>query len=260
MDTLHLARKNALDGSHIQDWALQRSLVEYLERIWQEPDEGIWEIRGPRRHFTDSKVMAWVALDRAIKAVEEHGFEGPVERWRKCRDDIQRWVYENGYDAKLGSFVQASGETELDASLLMLPLVGFIPATDERMLGTVRAIEQTLLHGGFVRRYLPRESLNGLTGGEGVFLPCSFWLVDNYVLQGETEKAKKLLERLLSLTNDLGLIAEEYDLKQKRHLGNFPQAFSHVSLINSVLNLQRAAGPAVHRSQQVKGDGAVSQD
>jgi GH15 family glucan-1,4-alpha-glucosidase len=252
MDTLHLARKNALD-SRVQDWALQRSLVEYLERIWQDPDEGIWEIRGPRRHFTHSKVMAWVALDRAIKAIEQHGFEGPGERWRKCRTAIHAWVCQHGYDAKLGSFVQSSGESEVDASLLMLPLVGFLPAADERIVGTVRAIEQNLLHDGLVRRYRPREALDGQAGSEGVFLPCSFWLVDNYVLQGQTEKARALLERLLSLTNDVGLLAEEYDPAHQRQLGNFPQAFSHVSLINSVLNLERAMGPAAHRSQQHQG-------
>jgi GH15 family glucan-1,4-alpha-glucosidase len=258
MDTLHLARNNALD-SDIQDWALQRSLVEYLEDIWEQPDEGIWEIRGPRRHFTHSKVMAWVALDRAVKAVEQHGLDGPIDRWRRCRDEIHRRVCEQGYDAERGSFVQSFGDTEVDASLLMLPLVGFLPATDPRVLGTVRAVERELLHDGLVQRYRPRESLDGLPGSEGVFLPCSFWLADNYVLQEQSEKARQLLERLLSLANDVGLLAEEYDPQRKRLVGNFPQAFSHVSLVNSVLNLERAMGPAIHRSQENQTDLGVPQ-
>ncbi|HVY25723.1 MAG TPA: glycoside hydrolase family 15 protein [Polyangiaceae bacterium] len=249
MDALHLARKDAL-GQHVEDWPMQRSLVERLEEIWQEPDEGIWEIRGPRRHFTHSKVMAWVAFDRAVKGIEEHGFDGPVARWRKCRDDIHRLVCERGYDARRGTFTQSFGDKEVDASLLMLPLLGFLPAADARIAGTVRAIEQDLLHQGLVRRYRPRRSLDGLAGAEGVFLPCSFWLVDNYVLQGQHEKARRLLDRLLSLRNDLGLLAEEYDPVQRRLLGNYPQAFSHVSLVNSVLNLESARGPAQHRSRQ----------
>jgi GH15 family glucan-1,4-alpha-glucosidase len=200
--------------------------------------------------------MAWVALDRAIKGVEQHGFEGPLDRWRQCRDDIHRWVCEHGYDRRLNSFVQASGEAEVDASLLMLPLVGFLPASDPRIVGTVRAVERELMHQGLVRRYRPRQSLDGLTGGEGVFLPCSFWLADNYVLAGQVDKARELLERLLSLSNDVGLLAEEYDPEQRRQVGNFPQAFSHVSLVNSVLNLQRAMGPAVHRSQARPDDPA----
>jgi GH15 family glucan-1,4-alpha-glucosidase len=200
--------------------------------------------------------MAWVAFDRAIKGVEQHGFAAPVERWRRCRDEIHRWVCEHGYDARLGSFVQAAGEAEVDASLLMLPLVGFLPATDPRVVGTVRAVERDLLHDGLVRRYRPRESLDGLAGGEGVFLPCSFWLADNYVLAGQLDKARALLERLISLANDVGLLAEEYDPARKRQLGNFPQAFSHVSLINTVLNLDRSTGPAVHRSQQAGDDSA----
>lgn len=249
MDTLHLARNSALD-SDIEDFALQRSLVEYLEQIWREPDEGIWEIRGPRRHFTHSKVMAWVALDRAVKAVEQHGLAGPVERWRRVRDEIHRCVCEHGYDATRGSFAQSFGSSEVDASLLMLPLVGFLPATDPRIVGTVRAVERELSRDGLVRRYRPHPGLDGLQGGEGVFLPCSFWLADNYALQGRHHEARQLLERLLALTNDVGLLAEEYDPIAERQLGNFPQAFSHVSLVNSVQSLERVTGPAQDRAGQ----------
>jgi GH15 family glucan-1,4-alpha-glucosidase len=249
MDAMHLARESSLD-SEIQDWPVQRALVEYLETIWQQPDDGIWEIRGPRRHFTHSKVMAWVALDRAVKAIEQHGLDGPLQRWRECRDAIQRMVCREGYDVRRGSFVQYFGGDEIDGSLLMLPLVGFLPPSDPRMLGTVRAVEDELTNDGLVLRYRPRPSLDGLEPREGVFLPCSFWLVDNYVLQERHAEARALLERLLSLANDVGLLAEEYDLDRKRLVGNFPQAFSHVSLVNSVLNLQRAAGPAAHRAKQ----------
>lgn len=240
MDAMHLAREGSLDGG-VEDWPVQRALVEYLETIWHEPDEGIWEIRGPRRHFTHSKVMAWVALDRAVKAIEQHGLTGPLERWRECRDAIHRRVCSEGYDAKRGTFVQYFGADEVDASLLMLPLVGFLPPNDPRLLGTVRAVEDDLSRDGLVLRYRPRASLDGLEPREGVFLPCSFWLVDNYVLQGRLAEARSLLERLLSLANDVGLLAEEYDLDRKRLVGNFPQAFSHVSLVNSVLNLSRAS-------------------
>jgi len=236
MDAMHLARQSSLE-SDIEDWPVQRALVEYLETIWEQPDEGIWEIRGPRRHFTHSKAMAWVALDRAVKAIEEHGLSGPLERWRACRDTIHSTVCREGYDAGRGSFVQYFGSDQIDASLLLLPLVGFVDANDPRMLGTVRAVEQHLTKDGLVLRYRPRASLDGLEPREGVFLPCSFWLVDNYLLQGRAVEARSLLDRLLGLANDVGLLSEEYDTEQRRLVGNFPQAFSHVSLINSVLNL-----------------------
>lgn len=253
MDALHLARKSALDGD-VDDWSVQRALVERLEDIWREPDEGIWEVRGDRRHFTHSKAMAWVAFDRAIKAIEQHGLVGPLERWRRCRDEVHATVCEHGYDANRGSFVQYFGGKELDASLLMLPLVGFLPANDPRIVGTVQAVERELLHDGLVRRYRPVQALDGQEETEGVFLPCSFWLADNYVLQGRLDAARELLDRLIGLANDVGLLSEEYDPVAKRMVGNFPQAFSHVSLVNSVLNLERASGPARHRSTQSDTD------
>ena len=236
MAVFHVARKSEL-GPADEDWSLQRELVDYLSKIWSEPDEGIWEIRGPRRHFVHSKVMAWVAFDRAVKAVEEHGLDGPVERWREIRDQIHERVCREGFDAERGSFVQSFGSKEVDASLLMIALVGFLPADDERVVGTVRTIERDLLLGGFVSRYRPREALDGQPGAEGVFLPCSFWLVDNYLLQDRGDEARALFERLLAVCNDVGLLSEEYDPKAKRQLGNFPQAFSHVSLVNSARNL-----------------------
>jgi len=185
-------------------------------------------------------VMAWVAFDRAVKSVEEFGLEGPVERWRAARQQIHDSVTRRGYDPELGSFVQYFGSKELDASLLALPLVGFLPADDPRMVGTVRAIERELLRDGFVMRYRTRSGVDGLPPGEGVFLPCSFWLADNYVLQGRIEEARSLFDRLCGLANDVGLLSEEYDPVGQRFLGNFPQAFSHVSLINTALSLSRA--------------------
>jgi len=239
MDALHLSRRVGL-GGYEAGWALQRALMDHLETIWEEPDEGIWEVRGPRQQFTHSKVMAWVAFDRAVKSVEEFGLEGPVERWRAARQQIHDSVTRRGYDPELGSFVQYFGSKELDASLLALPLVGFLPADDPRMVGTVRAIERELLRDGFVMRYRTRSGVDGLPPGEGVFLPCSFWLADNYVLQGRIEEARSLFERLCGLANDVGLFSEEYDPVGQRFLGNFPQAFSHVSLINTALSLSRA--------------------
>src|SRR6267143_2075206 len=239
MDALHLSRRVGL-GGYEAGWALQRALMDHLETIWEEPDEGIWEVRGPRQHFTHSKVMAWVAFDRAVKGVEEFGLEGPVERWRAARQQVHDSVTRRGYDPELGSFVQYYGSKELDASLLALPLVGFLPADDPRMVGTVRAIERELLRDGFVMRYRTRSGIDGLPPGEGVFLPCSFWLAENYVLQGRIEEARSLFERLCGLANDVGLLSEEYDPVGRRFLGNFPQAFSHVSLINTALSLSRA--------------------
>jgi GH15 family glucan-1,4-alpha-glucosidase len=228
-------------------WRVEKALVTYLESAWTEPDEGIWEVRGPRRHFTHSKVMAWVALDRAVKAVEQFGLDGPIDRWRAIRDDIHREVCTHGFDPRQGAFVQSYGSSLLDASLLMLPLVGFLPASDPRMRGTVHAIERQLTHDGFVSRYDTVPEVDGLPPGEASFLLCSFWLVDNLALLGRHDDAQRLFERLLSVRNDVGLLAEGYDTRRSRQAGNFPQAFSHVGLINSALNLSRSRAPAVER-------------
>jgi GH15 family glucan-1,4-alpha-glucosidase len=246
MDALHLARRAGLTPDEHM-WALQRALTNHLETIWHEPDEGIWEVRGPRRHFTHSKVMAWVAFDRAIKTVERFGFDAPVDRWRAARAEIHAEVCDRGFDPDRNTFTQYYGSEDLDASLLMLPLVGFLPGTDPRIVGTVAAIERELTWDGFVRRYKPREHVDGLPGGEGVFLACTFWLADNYTLQDRYDEAARLFERLIGLCNDLGLLSEEYDPASRRHLGNFPQAFSHVMLINTARNLARAHGPAEER-------------
>ena len=253
MDAMHVSRCVGLADEEAS-WALQRALVNYLETIWEQPDEGIWEIRGPRQHFTHSKVMAWVAFDRAVKAVEQFGLEGPVERWRSVRDRIHASVCAHGFDGSLGaggetgSFVQSYGSKAIDASLLLLPIVGFLPAQDPRVRGTVAAVERELLRDGFVARYAMDTGVDGLPPGEGAFLACSFWLVDNYVLQGRAADAKALFERLIGLANDVGLLSEEYDPVARRLVGNFPQAFSHVSLINSALNLTNGKSSAQHRS------------
>jgi len=207
-------------------------------------------VRGPRQNFTHSKIMAWVAFDRGVKSMEQFGLEGPIDRWRAVRDQIHASVCEEGFDAAQGSFVQAYGSKELDASLLLIPIVGFLPPEDPRVRGTVAAIEKRLLHGGFVQRYETQSGVDGLPPGEGAFLPCSFWLADNYVLQGRREEATALFDRLTGLCNDVGLLSEEYDPRSKRLVGNFPQAFSHVSLINTALNLTRAEGPAHDRQNQ----------
>ena len=216
---------------------LGRSLVTFLESNWDRPDEGIWEVRGPRRHFTHSKVMAWVAFDRAIKAAEHLGLRAPVERWRGIRDAIHEQVCREGFDAELGAFVQSYGSKALDASLLLIPLVGFLPATDPRVRGTVEAIERDLTDDGFVARYATTEEVDGLPAGEGMFLACSFWLADNLYLIGRKADARKMFERLLALRNDVGLLSEEYDPRVGRLVGNFPQALSHISLINSAFSL-----------------------
>jgi GH15 family glucan-1,4-alpha-glucosidase len=249
MDALHLSRRVGLAYEQAS-WALQRNLMEYLETIWNEPDEGIWEVRGPRRHFTHSKVMAWVAMDRAVKTIEQFGTDGPLDRWRALRDQIHDSVCRHGYDPELGSFVQAYGSKELDASLLLIPLVGFLPSHDPRVRGTVAAVEKRLLRGGFVDRYESLSGVDGLPPGEGAFLPCSFWLADNYILQGRREEARALFERLAGLANDVGLLSEEYDPEARRLVGNFPQAFSHVSLVNTALSLSQPEGPAEDRQKQ----------
>jgi GH15 family glucan-1,4-alpha-glucosidase len=220
-------------------WALQLELMAFLEKIWIEPDEGIWEVRGPRQHFTHSKVMAWVAADRAVRMVEEMGYDGPVDDWRTLRDQIHQEVCTEGFNTEVGSFTQFYGSDQLDASLLMIPLVGFLPPTDFRVRSTVEAIERDLMEDGLVLRYRATgaEQVDGLEGREGAFLACSFWLADCLHLIGRREDARQLLERLLALRNDLGLLAEEYDSAAGRQSGNFPQAFSHVALVNAALNL-----------------------
>ena len=227
-------------------WDLQRVLLQYLESTWDQPDNGIWEVRGPRRHFTHSKIMAWVAFDRGIKSIERLGMSGPVEKWRALRDEIHRDVCRSGYDANLGTFVQYFGSKRLDASLLMIPLVGFLPATDARVRGTIRAVEQKLMDHGLVRRYqidtdgAAIDGVDGLPGTDGVFLPCTFWLANNWALVGRHEDACRLFERLLCLANDVGLMSEEYDARTGAALGNYPQAFSHVALVNTASNLSLA--------------------
>jgi GH15 family glucan-1,4-alpha-glucosidase len=245
-DALHCARRIGLPPDE-NAWRVERALVAYVESAWQEPDEGIWEVRGPRRPFTHSRVMAWVAVDRAVKAVERFGLAGPVDRWRRLRDVIHEDVCRQGYDADLGAFVQSYGSKLLDASLLMIPLVGFLPATDPRMLGTVKAIQQHLAADGLAARYQTLPHVDGLPPGEGIFLPCAFWLADNLALQGRVTEARELFERLLALRNDVGLLSEEYDPVSRRLLGNFPQAITQMSLINTARNLTRGGGPAEHR-------------
>ncbi len=246
IDVLHQCRRFGVPPDD-NAWRLVSELINFLESAWDDPDEGIWEVRGGRRHFTHSKVMAWVAFDRAVKSVEKRGREGPLERWKHIRDEIHAEVCRGGFSTSLNSFVQSFGSEELDASLLMIPLVGFLPADDPRMLGTVAAIERKLRNNGFVLRYATESAVDGLPPGEGVFLPCTFWLADNYALQGRKDDARRLYEELLALRNDLGLIAEEYDPVGKRLVGNFPQAFTHVSLVNTAHNLSSGGGPAEHR-------------
>jgi GH15 family glucan-1,4-alpha-glucosidase len=231
MDSLHLARRSGLHPDE-NAWRVQRVLMDSLESAWSKPDEGIWEVRGPQRHFTHSKVMAWVAIDRAVKAVESFGLDGPIERWRKLRAAIHEEVCGKGFDPDRNTFVQFYGGTEVDASLLMIPLVGFLPPDDPRVRGTVEAVERDLMKDGFIARYATKQEVDGLPRGEGVFLPCTFWLADNRALLGRHADAEHLFENLLALRNDVGLLSEEYDPLKRRLLGNFPQAFTHVSLIN----------------------------
>lgn len=248
-DALHQSRTAGLKCGPTA-WSLECALVSFVEHAWDQPDEGIWEVRGPRQHFTHSKVMAWVALDRAIKSAVKFKLDAPLERWRKLRRKIHQRVCDEGFNAKRNSFVQSLNSNLLDASLLMIPLVGFLPADDPRVRGTVAAIEQHLCHDGFVLRYDSGQTEDGLPAGEGAFLPCSFWLADNYALIGEMDKAYRLFDRLTGLCNDLGLLSEEYDPRTKRLVGNFPQAFTHLSLINTALNLHGSeTGPVKQRQQ-----------
>jgi GH15 family glucan-1,4-alpha-glucosidase len=238
VDTLHLARVMGLEPNPTS-WSMERLLVEFVEERWHDNDEGIWEVRGPRRPFTHSKVLAWTGLDRAVKAVERYGLDGPVERWRAVRDEIKVDVLSHAFDSERNTFTQYYGSRELDASVLMLPLVHFLPASDPRMRGTIAAIERELMDGGFVMRY-SAECDDGLPPGEGAFLICTFWLVDNYALMGKLDEATALFERLLSLRNEVGLLAEQYDPQLRRLTGNFPQALTHVGLVTSAYNLDRA--------------------
>ncbi|MBX3207394.1 MAG: glycoside hydrolase family 15 protein [Labilithrix sp.] len=242
-DTLFLSHSTGLDHTD-EGWTLECALLRHLESAWREPDHGIWEVRGPRRHFVHSKVMCWVAFDRGVRSIEQWGLAGPLDRWRATRDAIHADVCERGVDREHGGFAQYYGSTEPDASLLLMPIVGFLPPDDPRVVRTVANVETRLLADGFVRRYVPHPGVDGLPEGEGAFLACSFWLVDALVLLGRREEARAHFERLVGLANDVGLLAEEYDPRAKRMLGNFPQALSHVALVNSALNLSRAPGPA----------------
>jgi GH15 family glucan-1,4-alpha-glucosidase len=232
MDTLHLARLSGLDPEPAA-WSLQLALLEFLESRWKLPDDGIWEVRGPQQHFTHSKIMAWVAFDRVIKDAERDNLEAPLARWRRVRDEIHAEVCERGFDAQRNAFIQSYESAHLDASLLLIPQVGFLPADDPRVLGTIAAIERELVVEGLVLRYSTETGVDALPAGEGAFLPCSFWLADCYALTGRREQSEALFERLLALRNDVGLFAEEYDPRTRRMLGNFPQALTHMALVNT---------------------------
>ncbi|MGH7399829.1 MAG: glycoside hydrolase family 15 protein [Candidatus Rokuibacteriota bacterium] len=256
VETLHAAREAEL-APLPEAWRLQTALLDHLEKIWRKPDRGIWEVRGEPRAFTHSRLMCWVAFDRAMKSSEHFGVKGPVDRWREVRDAIRADICENGFDRERNTFVQHYGGKALDASLLLIPQVGFLPPDDPRVVGTIEAIERDLVRDGFVLRYSTDEVDDGIGGEEGAFLVCSFWLADVYVMLGRLDDAVKLFDRLLGLRNDLGLLAEEYDPVRGRLVGNYPQAFSHIGLINTAYNLVDARGPAQQRSERVAptGDG-----
>ena len=264
MDTLWLARTYGLDPNE-DAWRMQRGLMDWLESGWREPDEGLWEVRGPRRHFTHSKVLAWVAADRAVRTVEHSGLEGPLDAWRALRDEIHADVCANGYDADRGTFTQYYGSRGLDAATLLIPQVGFLPADDDRVRGTVRAVQRELCtDGGLIRRYDvgadedesggSSSAVDGLPGDEGAFLACSFWLADALVLDGRIDEGRALFERLLDLRNDVGLLAEEYDAVAGRQLGNVPQAYSHLALVNSALNLEDVPSPGKEAPAEQRAD------
>jgi GH15 family glucan-1,4-alpha-glucosidase len=253
MDALHEARRHGL-ASDDHAWSLQTTVLDFLEGAWDRPDEGIWEVRGPRRHFTHSKVLAWVAFDRAVETVDRWGAPGPADRWRRIRAEIHEEVCREGFNVELNSFTQAYGSDELDASTLLIPLLGFLPPEDPRVIGTVNAIQRDLTRDGFVERYRAgrRNEVDGLPGGEGVFLPCSFWLVDALLMLERPDEARDLFEKLLGVSNDLGLLAEEYDPAEKRLLGNFPQAFTHLGLVNAAADLFAETQP-LRRSDRPHG-------
>ncbi|MGF6723941.1 GH15 family glucan-1,4-alpha-glucosidase [Paraburkholderia sp. GAS41] len=248
MNALHLARVGGLQADETT-WNVQCEMLEHLETIWQDPDEGIWETRGGRQHFTFSKVMAWVAFDRAIKSAESFDLPGPIDHWRQVREQIHAQVCEKSWNPQLNAFTQVYGGDELDASVLLLPQVGFLPPSDPRIIGTLAATEKYLLRDGFVMRYRTTEVDDGLPPGEGTFLACSFWMVDNLAMQGRVAEAEEMYERLLALVNDVGLLSEEYDPAAKRLVGNFPQAFSHVALVHTGLNLMK------HEQEMAKATG-----
>jgi GH15 family glucan-1,4-alpha-glucosidase len=250
MDAFHQARRAGIDGDG-PAWDFQVELMAFLADAWRREDDGIWEVRGPRRQFTHSKVMAWVAFDRAVKAVEDYGRDGPVDAWRATRDEIHEEVCREGWSARRGSFVQYYGADRVDAALLLIPLVGFLPIDDERVVATVAAVQDDLCENGLVRRYLGEEGdedVDGLPPGEGAFLACSFWLVDALAMLGRHDEAVGLFEKVLSLSNDLGLLGEEYDTTLGRQVGNFPQAFSHVALINAAWGLTQELDPTHRRT------------
>ena len=252
VDTLFQGKRGGLE-TRPADWNFLRAILEHLEQVWTRPDKGVWETRGDPQHFTFSKIMSWVALDRGIRAIEGNKVEGPVARWREVRQRIHAEVCARGFNSELGSFVQSYDSKNLDASLLLIPTTGFLPADDPRIRGTIEAVERHLFVDGFVRRYDTHTTDDGLPAGEGAFLACSFWLVDALLLSGRADDARQLFERLLSLRNDVGLLAEEYDTGAKRLVGNFPQAFSHIALVNSAHNLGHAVKPAQQRSARDNG-------
>jgi GH15 family glucan-1,4-alpha-glucosidase len=253
MDAMHVGRRFELEA-HEEAWRVQKALLAHLAQVWDDPDEGIWEVRGPRRHFTHSKVMAWVAFDRTIKAVESFGLSGPVAEWRDVRGAIHADVCRKGFDAEKNSFVQYYRGKGVDAALLLIPQVGFLPPEDPRVAGTIAAIERELMVDDLVLRYRTDENVDGLPPGEGAFLACSFWLADAYAMLGRYDAATQLFEQLLSYRNDLGLLAEEYEPRARRQLGNFPQGFSHVALVNTANNLIRRHGPAAQRAERDRAD------
>jgi len=252
VDTLFQGKRGGLE-TRPADWAFLRAILEHLEQVWSCADQGAWETRGDPQHFTFSKIMCWVALDRGIRAIEVNKVEGPVARWREVRQRIHAEVCARGFNRELGSFVQSYDSKNLDASLLLIPTTGFLPPDDPRIRGTIEAVERHLFVDGFVRRYDTHTTDDGLPPGEGAFLACSFWLVDALLLSGRQDDARQLFERLLGLRNDVGLLAEEYDTGAKRLVGNFPQAFSHIALVNSAHNLGHAVKPAQQRSARDNG-------
>ena len=247
VETLYAAREADL-APLAEAWRLQNVLLKPLEEGWKQHDHGLWEVRGPKRAFTHSRLMCWVAFDRAVKSCEHFGLPGPIERWERVRDEIRDDILTHGYDAERNTFVQSYGDKALDASLLLIAQTGFLPPDDRRVIGTVAAIERELMRDGLLLRYSTDETDDGLQGDEGAFLACSFWLVDTYALMGRIADAERLFEHLLSLRNDLGLLAEEYDVVHQRLVGNFPQGFSHIGLVNAAYNLLRVNGPARQRS------------
>jgi GH15 family glucan-1,4-alpha-glucosidase len=236
MDALLRAHEEGLEpDSHA--WRFQRTVLDFLESAWHEPDEGIWEVRGPRRHFVHSKVMAWVAFDRAARAVEQLGASGDADRFKRVREEIHREVCEKGWDAERRTFTQSYGSKALDAATLLIPRSGFLPGDDPRVVGTLEAVQRELVEDGFVLRYPSEDADDGLPPGEGAFLPCSFWLVDALAMAGRRDEARALFDRLCGLANDVGLFSEEYDPGTGRLVGNFPQAFTHVALVTSAMTV-----------------------